>query len=112
MKTAHSVLCEWNRRLKSRQQRRNRLVIADGYFRYGLMSHTFSGWFSVISGLTQEKELQIKANKAAYRACIYFADAIEHNIGSEDKVVSDQIVMRHIFTEFKENYERIREFKT
>ena len=44
MKTAQKVLFEWHRRFKNRQQRINRLRIADGYFSYRLISQTFSAW--------------------------------------------------------------------
>lgn len=55
LKLVHRALFEWDRRFKERMQRKKRLGIADGYFRYALMSHVFAGWTTVHKEEAQDK---------------------------------------------------------
>ena len=48
-KLTHRFLKLWHKRSLDRRNRRNRCQIAEGYYRYRVIQHTFLGWKGVIA---------------------------------------------------------------
>lgn len=97
MKTAHRVLFQWHRRFKSRQQRRNRLGIADGYYALRLMSRAFSEWIDFKEAMINQHAISLHQNPMAVLACQIMSQAVESSDGGDNIEAFNQLLVRKAY---------------